>query len=135
MNARTAIQRVEQEVRDEFLSRQHYVNPQVLHVASQPSVNNTSCKFAVIVFAHTQMTSDGPKMRIGARWLMHVPNIQAWPLTERRELIKLVIDEVIQYIEKGTIDRDEENIPTDTFDDAHERMRIRLQRTTDRTIQ
>lgn len=134
MKGGASAHRVEQEIRDEFLSRKHHVNPQVLHVASKLAVNNASCKFAIIVLAHTQIHSDGPRMRIGARWLMHVPNIQAWPLTERRELIKLVVDEVVEYIEKGTIDR-EETIPTDSFDDASERMRIRLQRTTDRTIQ
>lgn len=128
-----AVERIESEIRDEFLARHNRVNPLVLVVASQLSFNKTSCKFAVVVQPHTQITSDGPKLRIGARWLMHVPNVRAWSLTERQALIKIVIDEVIEYLEKGTIDREKQTNETGSADD--DAMRIRVQRSTDRTIQ
>lgn len=100
---------VEAEIHKAFQERLRDVNPRLLVTASKLYGNQRAAVISVIVmpFHYFEPNVNDAARRLGAKWRMFVSNVGAWPLTERQQLINIVIDEVAQYIKQGTINREE----------------------------
>lgn len=110
---------VELEIHKAFQERLPDINPRLLITASKLAGNQRAAKFIIVVLP---FHSIGPEhtSRNGARWHMFASNVDAWPLTERTQLINIIISEISQYIATGEINREEHT--THDFDDSRYRV-------------
>lgn len=101
------LEAIELEIHRAFQERLLDANPRLLLTASKLAANRVSAKFMVAVLPFHYFDAEGAHRRLGARWHLFASNVKSWPLTERTQLINIVIDEVEQYIKQGTIEREE----------------------------
>lgn len=113
---------VELEIHRAFQEQLQDVNPRLLVTASKLYGNQRAAVFSVMVlpFHYFEPNLVVPARRLGAKWRMFVSNVDAWPLTERAQLINIVVSEITQYIKQGTIDREEHT--THDFDGSRYRV-------------
>jgi len=119
---------VEAAIRVAFEARFPSINSTFLLTQSKELANQRSAMFAAVIIPYSYFDEGGWHLRQGARWILHVPNMQKMSLTTREQLISIVLDEMDEYIAKGSITNDETSIHI--LDD----IRYRLQRSTNRTI-
>lgn len=105
----------EEQLRHEVLSRNTGIHERMLIIGSKPINAGDGATFALVVMPHGYHDVNRVmRYKPGARWVVHVTDVQLWTAEAKQLMLTLVADEVETYLTKGTIK--DENATSDDVD-------------------